>query len=238
MREDSIIALFQNMHQIKDIGFCGGHQKSIRVLIPYFGHNIRSLNVSDGYYLTLEDLNLINNNTNLVKLRLDYCDYTQQIFDFICDNFTQLKSFGFESFDSISELIKLINLENFELSQIFNENFKFSLMDKNYSLNKLLLRILRNSSKLRTIFMTSFENLVQIFPNIENLSLIFNLVNCELQNNDENKKNDCFNCIFYVFKAIAKLNRLKVLENIYINCDSLKAIGSNKVLRLFQLNNR
>ncbi len=52
--------------------------------------------------------------------------------------------------------------------------------------------------------MTSFENLVQIFPNIENLSLIFNLVNCELQNNDENEKYDYFNCIFYVFKAIAK----------------------------------
>jgi hypothetical protein len=44
--------------------------------------------------------------------------------------------------------------------------------------------------------MTSFENLVQILPNIENLSLIFNLANCELQNNDENEKIDCFNCIF------------------------------------------
>jgi hypothetical protein len=109
-------------------------------LIPYFGHNIRSLNVSH-YYLTVEDLNPINNNTNLVELRLDYCDYTQEIFDFICHNFTQLKGFGFESFDSISKLIKLINLKNFELSQIFNENFEFSSMDKNYSLNEFLLKL-------------------------------------------------------------------------------------------------
>jgi hypothetical protein len=58
-------------------------------------------------------------NTNLLELKLYLSNNnTQQIFDFICDNFNQLKSFGFRSFDSIfsiSKLIKLINLENFNL---------------------------------------------------------------------------------------------------------------------------
>jgi hypothetical protein len=125
MREDSIIALIQNMPQIKDIAeveeidydwYLFPEQLiSIQELIPHFGRNIRSLSINSCDVLTVNHLNAINNNTSLVELRINNNNNNcQQIFDFVCNNFIQLKTFGFDGFESISisNIIKLINLEN------------------------------------------------------------------------------------------------------------------------------
>jgi hypothetical protein len=68
LSEDSIIALLQNMPQIKDIRFYSYslNRNSIRELIPYFGRNIRSLSMSRCSGLGIEDLIAIKCNTNLV----------------------------------------------------------------------------------------------------------------------------------------------------------------------------
>ncbi len=120
MGENSIIALIQNVPQIKDIEFWN---KSVDHmlnpgLILRSGLNIRSFSIHCNY-LTINDLNCLKTNTNLVELCFSTnCQHSQQIFDFICDNLTQLKSFCFGVYAvsiSISKLIKLINLENFNL---------------------------------------------------------------------------------------------------------------------------
>jgi hypothetical protein len=67
--------------------------------------------------LTIEDLIDIKSNTNLVELRLDINNNCQQMFDFICDNFSQLKTLCFNGSQSISlsKLIRLNHLEKLEL---------------------------------------------------------------------------------------------------------------------------
>jgi hypothetical protein len=161
-------------------------------------------------------------NTNLVELSLYSGLNSQQKFDFICDDFTQLKSFCFHGlqFTSISNLIKLINLEHFELI-IDRIDIEFSSMDKNNCFNNWL-----KSLKLINIEMTPtlFERLLQMFPNIEKLLLCDCGVICEHQNYD---KYDCFQCLDKAFNYLSKLNRLKALEIIPFRCETLKAIESN-----------
>ncbi len=117
MREQSIIALIQNMPQIKHIrGLNDFSIGIIRQIAPNFGHKLRSLSFGYWNHLRIEDLKALKINTSLFELSLEYSnDDRQQIFDFICDNFTQLKNFAFNSNESISlsKLINLINLENF-----------------------------------------------------------------------------------------------------------------------------
>ncbi len=90
LSQHSIIALLQNMPQIKDIPFYSYslNRNSIREIIPYFGYNIRSLSISRCSALEIEDFIAIKSNTNLVQLRLDINSNCQQMFDFICDNFS------------------------------------------------------------------------------------------------------------------------------------------------------
>jgi hypothetical protein len=85
------------MPQIKDIAFYSYsvNRNSIRQLIPYFERNIRSLSISRCSALEIEDFIAIKSNTNLVELRLDIKNNCQQMFDFICDNFSQLKTLCF-----------------------------------------------------------------------------------------------------------------------------------------------
>jgi hypothetical protein len=212
------------MPQIKDIHFRGNyHQISIQQLIPYFGHNIRSLKFRFIEYLSIENLNALKNNKSLVELKLgSHLCVSQQIFDFICDNLTQLKSFGLkcEHFISLSKLIQLINLENFHLI-IDSSTIDISLIEKNYCFNKLLTLNLTNIAMIPTFF----ENLIQIFPNIEKLALIKPKVNCEHQNNNQK----CFECADKVFKCLSKLNRLKVLKikSDYFLVVILKALQNN-----------
>jgi hypothetical protein len=225
MSEHSIRALLQNMPQIKDIDFWTNFNDiSIRGLILYFGHNIRSLSIIVGNDLTINDLNAIKNNTNLVELSLYSSVNSQQKFDFICDNFTQLKTFGSygNEFISISKLNKLINLQNLKLF-IRGLDIDFSSMDKNQCLNKTL-----KSLKLSSIMTPKlFERLVQMFPNIEKLSLNYLKFFCEHQNHNENEKYGCLECMDKIFKYLSKLNRLKVLEIIPFSCATLIAIERN-----------
>ncbi len=81
LSQHSIIALLQNMPQIKDITFYSYslNRNSIRQLIPYFGHNIRSLSTSRCGALGIKDLIAIKSNTNLVELRLDINNNCQQM---------------------------------------------------------------------------------------------------------------------------------------------------------------
>jgi hypothetical protein len=151
------------------------------------------------------------------------------MFDFICDNFSQLKTLCFNGSQSIS-LSKLIHLNNLEKLQLilFLNTINISI-DKNQCFKKLL------SLELRNILMTPtlFENLVQMFPNIENFSFnIFN-IKCEHENKIHNNfdallnKCECFECMDKVFKCLSKLNHLNVLKIIGYNCESLKAIQNN-----------
>jgi hypothetical protein len=224
IREDSIIALMQNMPQIKDINFCGNiNEISIRELIPYFGHNIRSLYIRAIDDLHIEDLNAIKKNNNLFELRLDSrVVISQEIFDFICDNFTQLKSFSFDCVQSISlaKMIQLINLENFHLMAYWNI-INISPIHQNHCFNKLLTLKLTNIAMTPTLF----ENLFQKFPNIQKLTLINPKVNCEHQNNDQK----CFECMDKVLKCLSKLKRLKVFEikSFYFLFLILKALKNN-----------
>jgi hypothetical protein len=209
IKEDSIIALMQNMPQIKDINFCGNiNEISIRKLIPYFGHNIRSLYIRAIDDFHIEDLNAIKNN-NLFELRLDSrVVISQQIFDFICDNFTQLKSFGiyYTQSISLSKLIQLINLENFHFMthEYYWNTIDICSIDQNLCFNQLLTLKLTNIPMTPTLF----ENLFQKFPNIEKLTLINPKVICEHQN----KNQKCFKCVDKVLNCLSKLNRLKVFE--------------------------
>ncbi len=88
-------------------------------------------------------------NTNLVELA---SDDSQQMLDFICDNFIQLKSFYFnvKIIKSLSKLNKLINLENLNLRVTV---IRFSLMDENYCFNTTLKSL---------NFTSSFRNTVRI----------------------------------------------------------------------------
>ncbi len=99
-------------------------------------NNIRSFSLVVFNNLSTNDLNTLKIKTNLVELSLYSGLNSQQKFDFICDNFTQLKSFCFHGlqFTSISNLIKLINLEYFELI-IDRIDIDFSSMDKNNCFN-------------------------------------------------------------------------------------------------------
>jgi hypothetical protein len=78
----------------------------------------------------------------------------QMIFDFICDTFSQLKSFGFKTCSSISlrNLVQLNNLEEPKLN-VFLENINICSMDSNQRFNRLI------SLKLMDSIMTpnSFE---------------------------------------------------------------------------------
>ncbi len=72
------------MPQIKDISF-GDDMRcvSIQELIPFFGQNIRSLSITVNNDSTINDLNAIKNNKNLVELSLYSCVDSQQIFDYL-----------------------------------------------------------------------------------------------------------------------------------------------------------
>jgi len=225
MNRDSITALILNMPQIKDITFWD-HMRcvSIQELIPYFGQNTRSLSITVNNDLTINDLNALKNNTNLVELNLYSCVHSQQKFDLICDNLTQLKSFNFYSnqFISISKLIKLNNLEYLEL--IIDEmDVELFAIDKNNLSNKCLKSLKVSSKSIMTSSL--FEGLVQMCPNIEKLSINYWNIFCEHQNTY--KKYLCYECFDKVFKCLSKLNRLKVLQIIPFSCETLKAIESN-----------
>jgi hypothetical protein len=223
MKINSIIALILNMPQIKDIGFCLKNSFNFRQLLPYFGQNIRSLFINDCFELEIEDLKVIKNNTNLVELSVHWRDRSQHKFDFICDNFTQLKSFCFMRYHSlsISQLIKLVNLQNLEIVFVHGLYVNISSMDNNNYFNKSL-------KSLKLCHLTAdpilFEDLLQMFPNIENLTFDFLKFFCQHLNNENY---DCFQCWDQVFNYLSKLNRLKVLEIIHFNCAILKAIESN-----------
>jgi hypothetical protein len=225
MNKDSIIALIQNMPQIKDISFWDDMRcVSIRQLIPYLGQNIRSLSITVNNDLTINDLNAIKNNTNIVQLSLYSCVDSQQMFDFNCNNLTQLKSFSFygNQFISISKLIKLNNLEYLELI-IDQIDIQFLTKDKNNLFNKSLKSLKLSSKSIMTSPL--FERLVQMCPNIEKLSINYWNIFCEHQNTY--KKYLCYECFDKVFKCLSKLNRLKVLQIIPFSCATLKAIESN-----------
>ncbi len=216
----SIIAFIQNMPQIFDISFCTQAHYNIRKLIPCFGHNIRSLSIENCNSLSIEDLNVIKNNTNLVELKLYSSADTQQIFDFICDNFTQLKSFGFghqknSNHFSLIQILNLTNLEKFYL-RLAGSDIHFLSTVKNKSLNKLQTIELSNTS----ITPTMFANLIQMCSNIEIISINYLKVYCE----HNQRKPYCFECVYKLLECLSKLNRLKVLEINDENYGIIKAI--------------
>jgi hypothetical protein len=218
MSQYSIIDFMQNIPQIKNISF--GANYNIRELIPYFGHNIRSVSIEDFKTYSIEDLNAIKNITNLVELRLYSRDNTQQIFDFICDNFIQLKSFCFvykknSNHFSLIQIFNLINLEKFYLRLAGNDVYFLSTV-KNKSLNKLQTIELNDISMTPTMF----ENLIQMCPNIEMISINYFTVFCE----HNQWKRYCFECIHKFLECLSKLNRLKVLEISDENYGIIKAI--------------
>jgi hypothetical protein len=179
MRKDSIIAMMQNMPQIKGIALSDDMNK-IREIIPHFGHNITYLSIIITE-LEVNDLIAITNNTNLVELRLNYFGHnSQQIYDFIFDNFTQLKSFYFKCLSysiSLSKLTQLINLECFHT---FGSNLEFSSMVENK--NKLIDKLL--SLKLgyvNSVTASTFTKFIQMFPNIEQLTIMYPSIRCEHQ---------------------------------------------------------
>jgi hypothetical protein len=226
MRGESIIALMQNMPQIKHIrGLNDSSVGIIRQIAPNFGNKLKSLSFGYWNHLRVEDLKALKINTNLFELSLE-CnnDERQQVFDFICDNFTQLKNFGFNTKESISlsKLINLLHLENFELNFNYNTS-SISSMDKNYCFNKLL------SLKSLRISMTPklFKSLVQMCPNIENLSISHYSIICKDQNVDQNLNHRCSECKDNIFETISKLNCLKVLEIIDYECYLTEAIVSH-----------
>jgi hypothetical protein len=226
MKEESIIALMQNMPQIKHIrGLNNFSIRIIRQIEPNFGHKLKSLSFGYCNDLKIEDLKALKINTKLFELSLEYNkNDRQEIFDFISDNFIQLKNFSFNSNESISlsKLINLINLENFELNLDYN-TFSVSSMDKNYCFSKLL------SLKLLRISMTPtlFKSLVQMCPNIENLSISHYSIICKDQNVDQNLNHRCSQCKDNIFETISKLNSLKLLEIIDSECFLTEAIGSH-----------
>jgi hypothetical protein len=216
----SIIAFMQNMPQIKDISFRANAYYNIRELIPCFGHNIRSLSIENCNTLSIEDLNAIKNNTNLVELRLYSSSNTQQIFDFICDNLTQLKSFGFgyqknSNHFSLIQILNLINLEKFYL-RLAGSDVHFLSTVKNKSLNKLQAIELSDTS----ITPTMFANMIQMCRNIEIISINYLRVFCE----HNQWKSYCFECVYKSLECLSKLNRLKVLEINDENYGIIKAI--------------
>jgi hypothetical protein len=232
MRDDSIIALIQNMPQIKDIGFYSTFSNNISItnICPHFGHNIRSLYMKDILHLTIEDLNVIKNNTNLSQIKLTLGQSSQKLFDFICDNFCQLKSFDFEdrlrfTKFSLIHVLNLHNLEDFYLTLSENCIYFYSThsLYKNLSnpLNKL------QSIELNDISMTPtlFESFVQMCPNIDKIKISYLKVFCEHQKWFQN--NRCFECIHKVVDCLSKLNRLKVLEIIDENFDKMRAFDSH-----------
>jgi hypothetical protein len=124
--------------------------------------------------LEIEDLNAVKNSTNLVELSLEYnfCHNLQEMLDFICDNFSRLKSFCLESRRnhsiSLTNLIQLNNSENFELKNFVHTfGINISSMDKNNCFINLKTLELTNIS----ITLTLFESLIQMFPNIEKLTI-------------------------------------------------------------------
>ncbi len=70
---------------------------------------------------------------------------------------------------------------------------------------------------------TLFESLALRFSNIEKLSFNYNRIICRHQIENYN----CFERIVRVFKSLAELNCLKVLQVIHYKCETLKAIQSN-----------
>jgi hypothetical protein len=231
MREDSVIALIRNMPQIKEIDFHNDfhfNNISIDKLYPHFGRNIRSFSNSNCLHLTIEDLNVIKNNTNLVELKLFSCyNNSQQIFDFICDKLTQLKTLYFDCNDdndsiSLSKITTLTNLENLWLSLRWKQ-IEFSFMDKKSFLNKLLSLEIKSTSMTPTLF----EKFVQNLPNIEKLSIIDFEFICEHQIDEQNYKYDCFQCNDKALKCLSKLNRLKNLKMFSSECHQIKALVNN-----------
>jgi hypothetical protein len=214
-REDEIIALIENMPQIKDVGIeypFGNPFLSLERIVN-FGH-IRSFSILND--LTITDLNVLKTNINLVELRLHSIpNDPQQIFDFICDNFTQLKSSSFVLYHewiliSISKLIKLINLEDLEL-RVFQIDSLFINNCFNKTLKSLSLRV-------RELTTTLYEGLFQMFPNVEKISCDFSGFYCS-----HSFRGQCFcsQCNDEVIKCFSKLNRLKVLEIIDFSCERL-----------------
>jgi hypothetical protein len=194
--------------------------------ILHFGH-IRSFSVSipniDFHFLTINDLNVLKTNKYLVELFLHimilrHPNDSQQVFNFICDNFTQLKSFYFRANELISmSKSKLINLENFILSVPKIDSF---LMDKNDCFNKTL-KPLRSSASMTP---TLFKGLVQMFANVENIYYNSHNLKCEHSNHFQH---NYFKCKQEVINYLSKLNRLKVLEINGFSCATIKAIEMN-----------
>jgi hypothetical protein len=186
--------------------------------------------MKDILLLSIEDLNAIKNNTNLTEIKLTLGQSSQKLFDFICDNFSQLKSFDFEdrllfTKFSLIHVLNLHNLENFYLTLSANYINFYSThsLYKNLSnpLNKL------QSIELKDISMTPtlFESFVQMCPNIQKLTICYLKVFCEHQKWFQN--NRCFECIHKVVDCLSKLNRLKALEIIDENYDKMRAIDSH-----------
>jgi hypothetical protein len=216
-RKDSIIAMMQNTPQIKNIRL----SRCIREIIPHLGCNIRYLSILNIIELEINDLKAIRNNTNLVELRVSYFgNNSQQMYDFIFDNFIQLKSFHFECSDSIS-LSKLTQLINLECLHTIGGNLKFSSMAQNK--NNLIHKLL--SLKLGYVISTAstLTKFIQMFPNIEQLTIMYPTIGCEHQI----KNTECFECMDEVIKCLSKLNGLKILEILDFNDQTIKAIANN-----------
>jgi hypothetical protein len=222
MGEDSIIAMMQNMPQIKDITLYDDMCK-YREIIPHFGPNIRYISILDIEKLEINDLKTIRNNTNLVELRLGYSgDNSQQIYDFIFDNFIELKSFHLECGYQMISLSKLTELINLESLKIIYSNLEFSSMaqNKNNLIHKLLSLKLVCVHSLTASTLTKF---IQMFPNIERLTIMNPRIGCEHQI----ENTECFECMDEVIKCLSKMNGLKILEILDFNYQTIKAIANN-----------
>jgi hypothetical protein len=219
---DMRIAMMQNMPQIKNITLFSDMNET-RQIIPHFGRNITCLFIFYTRELEINDLEAITNNTNLVQLRLGYSgDNSQQICDFIFDNLTQLKSFHFKCLSysiSLSKLTQLINLECFHTIGL---NLEFSSMveNKNKFIDKLLSLKL---GYVHSVTASTFTKFIQMFPNIEKLTIMYPNIGCEHQI----ENTECFECMDEVIKCLSKLNGLKILEILDFNHQTVKAIANN-----------
>jgi hypothetical protein len=236
MKDDSIIALIQNMPQIKDIGFY--YKLFVREIIPHLGHNLKSLTIKGGMDLDLNQLNAIKNNTNLDNLELYLFEdryNSQQIFDFICNNFIELKSLSFSGKRielSLNELFKLIILEALDLN-VIHMKFDFSDSNANFASNKLK-SIKFNDS---IIDLKKFEDFVKTIPNIEKFALIeTQIIDISYE---KYSKRECYRNFV---ESLLKLNHLKVLEiksdfykSLIAKNDLLKAINNQKFKQLKEL---
>jgi hypothetical protein len=189
--------------------------------ILHFEH-IRSFSIKK--WLTTTHLNILKTNINLVELRINsYNDgYSQYLFDFICDNLTQLKSLSFNVVEmiSVSKLVKLVNLEDLELRFYRIDRF----MNRSNCLNETLksLSLFVRAPIMIPPYNPMYVQLVQMFPNVQKISFEFHSFNCDhlycysYRYPSQCHSNASFINMFIDF--LSKFNSLKVLEIIDLSC--------------------